>query len=364
MKLGYVGGLGHMAAPAAGHLMDSHVAAVVRVHDRGAEGPLREQRRQAWRRHGARLVRTIEALVGAGDLDGIVVCCGKNGDDLQLVAELGRRLGGGEGSPFLLHMSTVSADFVEAAVEYCRQRNVAYVNYPLTGGPLGAQRGGAHPHGMLILASGDRTTYERLEPVLEILGHPRFFGPRPAAAAETKLIGQHMVFCGCTGIATAAALHAECFAGGALGGAEQADYFDYLNAGAGGTRQWEVALGKGIRDGEWQQGFMVRHAVVDAIYAAQLAMHQGLPGFSVRPMLSIALAFSFLLAAHPGVELATHAVTRELVRARAPELDAFMAAHGGCAADLEQGLGQCVASLPTAVRESVRLGVTAADFDS
>lgn len=362
LELAYVGGLGLMASPAAGHLRAGGPARVVRVHDRGRSGESRDASRTAWREHGASLVPSLEATVGAGDVDGVVVCCGKNGDDLAVIAEVARRLAEPGGGRFVLHLSTVSTDFVTAAAEFCASLDVGYANYPLTGGPLGAQRGGDHPQGMLILASGDRALYERLEPTLQVLGKPRFFGDRPAAGAETKLIGQHMVFCGCMGITTAAALHAQCFAGGQLGGADQTAYFDFLNTGAGGTRQWEVALSKGVRDGVWSAGFMIRHAVVDAVYAARLALDRGLPRFSVQPMLGIALAFAFLLREHPDVELATHAVARELSPARARALDDFMAEHGGLESDVGEGLQRCVASLPEAIQATVRLGVTVADF--
>jgi 3-hydroxyisobutyrate dehydrogenase len=93
-----------------------------------------------------------------------------------------------------MHMSTVSAGFTVAAHAFCTQLGIGYVNYPLTGGPLGAQLGGGHPNGMLILASGDQGLYERLEPTLKVLGRPKYFGPSVSAGAETKLIGQHLVF--------------------------------------------------------------------------------------------------------------------------------------------------------------------------
>ena len=108
---------------------------------------------------------------------------------------------------------------------------------------------------------------------------------------------------------------------------------------------------------------MVKHAVVDAIYAAKLAIDQGLPRFSVQPMLSIASAFSYLLREHADVDLATHAVTRELPPKGARALDAFMVEHGAWAEDLDECLSRCVASLPPNVRETVQLDVAATDFE-
>ncbi len=363
IKLAYVGGLGLMAGPAGTHLKPDGPANVLRVHDRGTPGAQRDAFRASWRTHGAELVGTFDALIGDGKLDGVVVCCGKNGDDVRIIAELAGLLHARcDAPPFILHMSTVSAGFTVAAHAFCTPLGVGYVNYPLTGGPLGAQLGGGHPNGMLILTSGDQGLYERLEPTLKVLGRPKYYGASVSAGAETKLIGQHLVFNGCTGICTAAALYAECFANGAMGGPQQGEYFDFLNGGAGGTRQWDVALSKGVKDNNWGTGFNIRHAVVDAIYAAKLAQEKGLPRFSIQPMLNITLAFAFVLRKYPQVAVATHAIVREMTANVAHALDAFMSEHGVYAPTVDTCLANGIAALPPAVQQTVLLNVSEADF--
>jgi 3-hydroxyisobutyrate dehydrogenase len=363
LRLAYVGGLGLMAGPAGTHLQADGPARVLRVHDRGTPGQQKDAFRDSWRKHGATLVRTFDALIGDGQLDGVVVCCGKNGDDLGIIAELAHLLHERcTEKPFIMHMSTVSAGFTTAALAFCTQQGVGYVNYPLTGGPLGAQLGGGHANGMLILASGDKGLYDRLEPTLKVLGRPRYFGASVSAGAETKLIGQHLVFNGCTGICTGAALYSECFASGTMGGSEQAAYFDFLNGGAGGTRQWDVALSKGVKDNDWGAGFNVRHAVVDAIYAAKLAQEKGLPRMSIQPMLNITLGFSYLLHKYPERPLATHAIARELIASAARDLDGFMTEHGAYAADVSTCISRGIASLPSEVQQTVLLDVSVENF--
>lgn len=363
LKLAYVGGLGMMASPAAIHLKTDGPARVLRVHDRGTKGGQRDEFRENWRNHGAELVSDFDTLIGDGGIDGVVACCGKNGDDIAMIAELTALLSErNKAQPFIAHMSTVSAGFAEQARVFCSEHNVRYVNYPLTGGPAGALNGGGHPQGMLILASGDKSVYEETEATLQVLGRPRYFGETVAAGAETKLIGQHLVFNGCTGICTAASLYSECFASGAMGGKDQTEYFEFLNGGAGGTRQWDVALSKGVRDDTWDQGFGVKHAVVDAVYSAQLALDKGLPLFSIQPMLNIALAFSFLLKKYPAEALATHAIARELLSGSAKELNAFIAGNSGSLADVPDAIERCIASLPEAIQQTVKIDVSADDF--
>jgi 3-hydroxyisobutyrate dehydrogenase-like beta-hydroxyacid dehydrogenase len=352
-----------MAGPAGTHLKPDGPAKVLRVHDRGTSDPQKDAFRTAWKAHGAELVSSFDTLIGDGQLDGVVVCVGKNGDDLSIIGELTRLLHERcDKQPFIMHMSTVSAGFTVAAHTYCTQMGVGYVNYPLTGGPLGAQLGGGHANGMLILASGDPSLYERLEPILKVLGRPRYFGASVSAGAETKLIGQHLVFNGCTGICTGAALYAQCFADGVMGGQQQAAYFDFLNGGAGGTRQWDVALSKGVKDDDWSTGFSVRHAVVDAIYAAKLAQEKGLPRLSIQPMINITLAFAFLLHKYPQRAVATHAIAREMLSSAALELDSFMGDHGALMSDVSACIASCIDALPTAVQQTVLLDVSVQNF--
>src|SRR5262249_27898413 len=151
-----------------------------------------EQHRKGWKNHGAASVPTLSGLVGDGDLDGVFVCCGKNGDDLGVIAELAKLLSQrAKTQPFICHMSTVSVNFVDSAYEFCRTRNVRYVNYPLTGSAAGAKAAT-----MLILASGDHKLYEELFPVLSLIGKPKHFGATLAAGAEVKFMGHLMVFNG------------------------------------------------------------------------------------------------------------------------------------------------------------------------
>lgn len=357
LRVGIVGGFGVMASPMSRHWQDVEPVTVLRVHDRRSPGVNKDRIRQAWQEQGAILVHSLEELVGEGDLDGVVVCCGKNGDDLPIVAVLADLLSKhGAKQAFICHMSTVSTAFVKAAHEFCLDKNVRYMNCPLTGGALGAETAT-----MLLLASGDLLLYEELVGALALLGTPRYFGASITAAAEVKFMGQLMVFNGLTGICSAAAVHAECLNDGKLGGAKQADFFDFLNAGAGGTRQWDVALGSGLKKQVWDAPFLMKYAVVDAIYAAQICLDKGLSRLAIEPIINIALAFSYVIN-EVGQGLATQAVVKELLSERASSLDLFLEKHADACRDKKAALLKCIESLPEAVKNTVVLELTATDF--
>jgi len=356
IKLIGIGGMGLMLSPSAKHLVHGGPAQFIRIHDRGTQDARRDKCRQAWQKHGAQIVNTFESLVGDGDFDGVVICAGKNGDDCNIFRTVVPLMPAKEKNrPFILHLSTVSAGFAQQASAFSQANGIDYANYPLTGGPLGAETAN-----MLILASGSESLYNRLEPTLQVMGKPKYFGSGITAGAEVKLIGQLMVFNGLIGISSAAALKSACFSED-LHGSSQAEFFDFLNGGAGGTRQWDVALAKGVRDNVWDQGFMIQHAAVDAIYAAELCRQRGLPSLAIMPMVATALAFAFLLTKYEGSPLATHAIVREMLAANAKELDRFLNQHINYH-DPETSLNNCIAALPMNVRASVMLDIGAENF--
>lgn len=357
LKLVGIGGLGLMLSPSARHLKADGPARFLRIHDRGTRDARRDACRKQWEEHGAELVHDLEHLIGDGEFDGIVICAGKNGDDYEIirsVVPIIRQTG--KGLPFIIHLSTVSSGFVRAAHEYLSTSGFDYGNYPLTGGPAGAESGS-----MLILASGKSSLYEKMEPTLKAIGTPKFFGPRVTAGAEVKLIGQLMVFNGLIGISSAAALKAECFEEDLIG-SDQSAFFDFLNGGAGGTRQWDVALSKGIRDNVWEQGFMIHHAVVDAIYAAELCRARGLPFFTILPILSTALSFAYLLKKYEGTPVATHAIAKEMLKKNSRDIDAFHKKNIDYS-DLESSIQNCIDVLPRRVKESVMLDIDETSFN-
>ena len=209
IKLIGIGGMGLMLSPSAQHLEQDGPARFIRVHDRGTRDTRRDDCRNAWQKHGAQIVNDFESLVGEGDYDGVVICAGKNGDDCEIFKALVPLMQNSTNNrPFILHLSTVSAGFAQQAAVFSQKNGIDYANYPLTGGPLGAETAN-----MLILASGNESLYDRLEPTLQVIGNPKYFGNSITAGAEVKLIGQLMVFNGLMEISSAAALKSACFSG-------------------------------------------------------------------------------------------------------------------------------------------------------
>jgi 3-hydroxyisobutyrate dehydrogenase-like beta-hydroxyacid dehydrogenase len=347
LKLLAIGGLGNMLGPSAKHLTNSHTAHYIRVLDRGAHGKQKDELRQDWQQHGAQLVSNLTDLIGDGDFDGVVICAGKNADDHAIFRALIPLLNH-QRAYFILHLSTVSCGFVQATQTYCEKNHVQYVNYPLTGGAKGALTAS-----MLVLCGGDKKLYDRLEPMLQQIGKPKYFGERVDLAAGVKLIGHVMVFHGLLGMSLAVSLQKQLFGFTTIDKA-QVEFFDFLNQGAGGTKQWDFAVRPLVLENNFSQGFLIQHAVIDIIYTVQLMRQEQLPNLFVLALLEVALSFAYVLNHYPEKNLTTQAVTH-LIANKPKEIDQFLKQN--LSLDIDRCLENCIAVLPEEIQRTLMLEV-------
>ena len=347
-RLAAVGGMGTMLSPSAKHMVSS-VAKFDVVHLRASA---QSDRIARWKQHGARLVEDLEEVLDA-DVDALLVCVGKNGDDLPILQRACDKWAGTGRAIF--HLSTVSPSFVRAAGMHCRENGIRYANYPLTGGPSGAEQAT-----MLLLASGDKDLYDEYLPIFELLGTPRFFGEDDGRGAEVKLQGQIMVFGGLLGVSSATAASFAVLQESVAKSESVSNFIAFLNGGAGSTKQWDVAVSRGVRDGDWSEGFQLQHAVVDAIYAADMAQELRLSSVVRNQLLCTAAIFSYILRESRSDRVATQALVKEL--ANSAGLDSFLEELWPYMADFPKALKVVIGSLPEKLQKRVLLDVSRDSF--
>ncbi len=170
-------GLGVMGGPMAGHLATAGRS--ITVYNRTAAKAL------GWvARHGGRAAPTpIEAVEGA---EFVMMCVG-NDDDVRAVAlgSNGAIAGMSRGSVLIDH-TTASADVARELAAACAEREIGFVDAPVSGGQAGAE------NGVLTVMCGcdDPTVFERARLAVgpysracELLG--------PAGAGQlTKMVNQ------------------------------------------------------------------------------------------------------------------------------------------------------------------------------
>ncbi|WP_102109883.1 NAD(P)-dependent oxidoreductase [Oceaniglobus roseus] len=152
-KLAFLG-MGVMGAPMAGHL--AKAGHDVTVYNRTTE------KAEAWAaKHGGSHAATPrEAAAGAA----FVMACVGNDDDLRAVClgEDGAFAGMEPGTTFVDH-TTVSAAVTRELYAAAKEKGIAFVDAPISGGQAGAENGQ-----LSIMCGGDEDAYAKAEPVMEI----------------------------------------------------------------------------------------------------------------------------------------------------------------------------------------------------
>jgi 3-hydroxyisobutyrate dehydrogenase-like beta-hydroxyacid dehydrogenase len=228
-------GLGVMGAPMAGHLASKGLK--VRVYNRTAS------KAEAWvEEHGGSHHATPEAAAEGADL--VMVCVG-NDDDVRQVT-----LGEGgvlhvmpKGSQLVDH-TTSSADLAEELNAACRDRDIGFIDAPVSGGQQGAQKGA-----LTIMCGGAEKDYQQVEPILAHYARAvSLMGPA-GSGQLTKMVNQICIAGLVQGLAEG--LH---FAEQA--GLDQQQVVDVISQGAAGSWQMENRHKTMIAD-EYDHGFAV-----------------------------------------------------------------------------------------------------------
>ena len=228
-------GLGVMGYPMAGHL--ARAGLKVRVYNRT------EAKAKAWTEEygGSHHATPAEAASGA---DLVLVCVG-NDDDVRQVTtgEQGALTGMRTGSLLVDH-TTASADLAEALGTACQERDIDFIDAPVSGGQQGAENGA-----LTIMCGGSESTYARVEPILAHYARAvTLMGP-VGSGQLTKMVNQICIAGLVQGLAEG--LH---FAEQA--GLDQQRVIDVVSKGAAGSWQMENRHKTMITD-DYEHGFAV-----------------------------------------------------------------------------------------------------------
>lgn len=351
LNLVAVGALGQMLSPAAEHLVDNEKIKITKVLDSSKSTPLKQARRLAWLNYGAEVVASIDLLFDSS-IDGVIICAGKNNSDSELIKSIVKYIKQRSSSAFILHFSTVSQRFVNRANIFCNQQGVEYVNWPLTGGPSGAKSAS-----MLVLASGNHLLYQKTLPLLQSIGRPHYFDDKIETAVVVKLVSHSLVFASLLGYASAIQLYSG-FSG--CNTNDLASVFDFVNQGAGGSRQWNLAFKLGLAGDQWDVGFMLEHAVVDALYTVDLLLEQNMAKINILPILLTATSLALLINEY-GTNWATQKLTHLLQKTDNVKLDDWLEKTIDVK-DISGSVGRIINTLPKEIQEQIKLKIDLNDF--
>jgi len=228
-------GLGVMGYPMAGHL--SKAGHSVRVYNRTTS------RAQQWLADysGEACTTPAEAAKGAE----IVLACVGNDDDLRQVVtgEQGAFAGMESGSLFVDH-TTASADVARELAAIGREKDIGFLDAPVSGGQAGAENGA-----LTVMVGGDEADHERAKPLIDCYARAvNLLGP-VGSGQLCKMVNQICIAGVVQGLAEG--LH---FARAA--GLDGAQVIDVISKGAAQSWQMENRY-KTMLEGHYEHGFAV-----------------------------------------------------------------------------------------------------------
>lgn len=247
-------GLGVMGAPMAGHLLAAGHDVVVWNRTAAKTVPLREQ--------GA-VVADHLTQVASGRA--IVFLCVSRTEDV--LACLRAMMPGAEPGTLFVDHSTISPDGARHAHELAKEAGMKFLDAPITGGSMGAQKGT-----LTIFVGGEADAYRLAAPVLDAYAKRHELVGGPGAGQTMKVANQVAVAGALLGLceALAFAQHA---------GLDIAQTHKLLAGGAAGSWAFDN-YGPKILAKDWSPGFSIINQRKDLHYAAEAAVACGarIPG--------------------------------------------------------------------------------------
>ena len=145
-------GLGAMGAPMAGHWASAGQR--VRVFNR------RPEKAQAWAAQHGGLAATSPAQAGEG-ASLVALCVGRDDDVRQVVSGAGGLLESLAPGAVIVDHTTTSAELAREMARVCAERGVGFVDAPVSGGEVGAQKGQ-----LTIMCGGSPAAFAQAETAL------------------------------------------------------------------------------------------------------------------------------------------------------------------------------------------------------
>ncbi len=186
----------------------------------------------------------------------------------------------GPGDPLALviDMTTSSPTLAARLAAAARERGLASLDAPVSGGDIGARNGA-----LSIMVGGAPEAFALAKPIFECLGKTIELQGGPGAGQHTKMVNQILIATNMIGVAEGL-LYAE------KAGLDIMHVIDSVGGGAAGS--WSISnLGPRMARGDFAPGFYVEHFIKDMGIALAEAerLHLALPGLALARQLYEAL---------------------------------------------------------------------------
>lgn len=232
-EAGFIG-LGIMGRPMAGNLLAAGLPLTIWNRTRSKTAELEAK--------GAVVAGSPAEVAGRSDV--VIVMVSDTPDVEQVVAGPGGVLEGIRRGAVVVDMSTISPKMERALDEKLRARGASLVDAPVSGGDVGARNAT-----LAIMAGGERAAFERVLPVLRLLGKTITHCGPAGSGQVAKLANQILVTLTLLGVSEALVFARKC-------GLDPATMIEAVSAGA--AQSWQLTnLGPRIIKRDFAPGFMI-----------------------------------------------------------------------------------------------------------
>ena len=166
----------------------------------------------------------------------------------------------------VIDTSTIGIKAAEAVADILGKAGIACVDAPVSGGTAGADKAT-----LAIMLACPAETYERVKPLMSLMGKPFYVGPRPGQGQAVKLLNNFLS-------ATALAATSEAIAFGVSQGIEMKTILDIVNASTGRNSATEDKFPRRIMHGRYDAGFTAKLQLKDIKLYLENARAAGIAG--------------------------------------------------------------------------------------
>lgn len=267
-RLGWIG-TGVMGTSMCGHLMDAGYRMTVFNRTVEKAKPLVEK--------GATLADSVGALAANSDV--VFTIVGFPSDVREVILGADGVLASAQSGSIIVDMTTSQPSLAKEIAAAAALKGVASIDAPVSGGDTGARNAA-----LSIMVGGEAAAYQRVEPLLRLMGKTIVHQGPAGCGQHTKMVNQTLIASGMIAICEAL-LYAY------RAGLDIPTVLKSVSSGAAGS--WSLSnLAPRMLENDFDPGFFVEHFQKDMRIALEEAsrMKLALPGLALASQLYQALA--------------------------------------------------------------------------
>ncbi|MGJ7921615.1 NAD(P)-dependent oxidoreductase [Neobacillus sp. LXY-4] len=259
MKIGFIG-TGVMGSRMVRRLLQAGFEVI--VYNRS------QQKAAALVEHGAVLKDTIASLASQADV--ICTCLPMPADVQAVYLGLDGILANSKQDTICIDFTTVGVETSRTIFAEAVSKGVSYLDAPVSGGPEGVEQGT-----LTIMIGGEKAAFEKIAPVLAVLGKTiQYLGPS-GSGSIAKLINQYLV-------AVHSVAASEAMVAGKALGLDSEQLYQLLKVSYGDSRMLQRHMDGFVLDREFTPGGAVKYVHKDVVLANQLFEQAGIEKFLGR----------------------------------------------------------------------------------